>query len=113
MPCLASKSSLTFMLYSLAQVRHLSLTSLLFKSLISGIAVFGHIDILDGEFDVIVGGPGDLHAVIDVEPLGVVVLLLGVKGDRVHPLPGLVEISKKECFLDGFSAFNHRPTVGQ
>ena len=47
------------------------------------------------------GGEGHLHSVVDVEPLRVVVHLVGLDRHSGHPTEGRVEVLKHKLLLDG------------
>jgi hypothetical protein len=61
----------------------------------------GQGQVLAGEAARVVGGQAHVHAVVDVEPLRVVVVPLRMEGDLGHEAEGLVEIGKAEAAADG------------
>src|SRR5690606_4815737 len=59
----------------------------------------------------IVRREGDVDAVVDVEPFGVVVVAFGVERDAAHEAEGGVEVLEAEFLLDGVAARDGAPAA--
>src|SRR5947207_5701673 len=57
------------------------------------------------------GREGDVHAVIDVEPLRMVVLALRQQGNTRHESPGLAEVLELERALNGSTVLDGLPVA--
>ena len=53
---------------------------------------------------------GHLNLVVNVEPLGGMVHLVGPDGDPGHEPERFVEVVKDELSVDGIATLNHGPT---
>ena len=60
------------------------------------VGVRGLVEVALGDAVGIVGGQGDVHAVVDVAPLGMVVVLLGIERQLCHERKGLFEVAEEE-----------------
>ena len=58
----------------------------------------------------VVGAEGDADAVVDVEPLRVVIHLVCLEGDSSHETKGLVEVGEDKVLLHGVAALHLAPS---
>jgi len=77
----------------------------LFQQTGSGLQVIGHANVLRTKATNIVRRQGNIDLVVAVEPLGMVVDLLGQQGHARHEAEGLVEVLQDELLEDGIATF--------
>lgn len=71
----------------------------------------GQLDIADGKTLNVMCCQSDLNTVVDVEPLGVMVVLVSVESDTGHEAKGGVEVLKDEGALDGLTTVDEGPVL--
>lgn len=81
----------------------------LFQQICRGLQVRGHANVLRTETAHVVRGQGHVHLVVAVEPLGMVVDLLGQQCHARHEAEGLVEVLQHELLEDGVAPLHQSP----